>query len=240
MGNGVWFGCDLPKLNALLKEKGLGVCGFKVCPERLKQKTQLVVVEQTIEVAADGFGQSLEDELFREDVRNHVLGLPELYLAYAGEKCVAFAAIKNLKVGETPVLYLSGLIVKKEYQGNGLMTALVTYEITKSRPEIVAARTQNPCILDLMKRVCRRDALYPYSGTPQGKCRLVTSFLAYEFLRMKNFDPNTLVDIATYGRCLYGGGAPRSIYRESNGFFEKINVFRGDSILFVGEVDHEG
>ena len=128
-------------------------------------------------------------------------------------------------------------MVKKECQGNGLMTRLVGYEIGKSRPEAVAARTQNPCVLDLMKYLCRSDALFPYSGAPQGKCEQVSRPLAYEFLGMKNFDPQTLIGVATYGGCLYGNGVPRSFDQKSNAFFERIDVDRGDSILLLGEVD---
>jgi len=198
-----------------------------------------VVVEQTIEVAADGFGQSLEGESFCEDVRSHILGSPELYLVYLGKSCIAFAAIENLKAEGIPVLYLSGLVVKADYQGNGLMKKLITYEVKESKPEILVARTQNPCILDLMKGFCKKDVLYPYSGIPQGKCRFVADFLSSRFLKMKNFNPGALIDIGTYGRCLYGNGMPKSYYQESNNFFERINSERGDSILFIGEVNYE-
>lgn len=160
-------------------------------------------------------------------------------MVYLGKSCIAFAAIENLKAEGIPVLYLSGLVVKAEYQGNGLMKKLITYEVKESKPKILAARTQNPCILDLMKGFCKKDALYPYSGIPQEKCRLVSDFLSLRFLKMKNFNPKTLIDIGTYGRCLYRNGVPKSYYQESNDFFERINSKRGDSILFVGEVNYE-
>jgi len=54
-----------------------------------------------------------------------------------------------------------------------------------------------------------------------------------------SFNPETLIDIGTYGGCLYEKGVPESHCQESNKFFERINSERGDSILFVGEVNYE-
>lgn len=194
------------------------------------------MVEQTIEVAAEGFGQNPLDIAFRQDITNHVLEAAELYLVYAGKECIAFGAIENFKVEEISVLYLGGLMVKRAFQGNGLMGDLVSLEIETSRPGVLIARTQNPCILDLMRGFCREDKLYPLAGSPEGYCRVVVDFLS---ATKGGFDTGTLIGIGTYGRCLYGDGVPKSRHRDSNLFTERINPERGDSILFVGEVTYE-
>lgn len=198
-------------------------------------QTQSLVVKHAIEVTAEGFGQSRDDEFFQEDVRNHVLGTPELYLVYFDGECIAFAAIENLQVGAIPVLYLGGLMVRKAYQGNGLMTTLLDFEINRSRPAVLTARTQNPCILDLMREFCKRQ-LHPFTGAPKGECKAVSDFLIST--QMRGMDPESLIGAGLYGRCLYGNEMPMSRHPESNRFFdERINSKRGDAVLLVGEVD---
>jgi len=168
-----------------------------------------------------------------QDVREHVLSAPVLYLLYEGEVCTAFAAMANLMVENTKILYLGGLMVEKSRQGRGLMKSVVDCEINQLNPPVLAARTQNPCMLDLMKQVCNSGELYPYCGAPRGKCRLILPGLT-KLMGMTNLDPETLIGTGTYGRCLYGGGVPQSRHEESNRFFSQIDSQKGDSILFIG------
>ncbi len=235
-GSGVWFGAKEVDLGKFLVERRFGISVFKLSPSQLETKAQLVLVEQTIKVAAEGFGQNPLNEVFRQDVTNHVLGAAELYLVYAGRECVAFGAIENSKIEGIPVLYLGGLIVKRTFQGNGLMKDLISLEIALSRPRILIARTQNPCILDLIKGFCCEDKFYPLAGSPEGDCRVVVDFLSAS---KGGFDSENLIGTGTYGRCLYGDGVPKSRRQDSNLFMERINPERGDSVLFIGEVNYE-
>lgn len=127
-------------------------------------------------------------------------------------------------------------MVRRAYQGNGLMTALLDFEINRSRPTVLTARTQNPCVIDLMGEFCKNQ-LYPFTGAPKGKCKVVSDF--FISTQIKSIDPESLIGIGLYGRCLYGDGVPRSRHPESNRFFdERINSERGDAVLLVGRVDH--
>lgn len=193
------------------------------------------MVRETIGVAASGFGQDPKNEVFKKDVRRHVLEAPELFLVYDKGVCIAFAAIANFTVETTKVLYLGGLMVEKSRQRNGLMRNLIAYEISQSKPEFLAARTQNPCILDLMKEFCANEEFYPLVGPPQGESRVIFQYLA-KFMGMSNMDPESLIGKGTYGRCLYGNGVPLSSNSESNRFFSQIDPQKGDSILFIGRI----
>jgi len=207
----------------------------KIRPSRLEPDLQLALVNQTIEVAASGFEQDPSNEAFSDDVKKHILEATELYLVYEETECIAFAAIANFTVETTKVLYLGGLMVKRSRQRNGLMRDLIRHEISQSKPEILAARTQNPCILDLMKEFCINEELYPLAGPPQGESRIVFEYLA-KSMGMGNMDQESLVGRGTYGKRLYGNGTPLSRNSESNRVFRQIDPNKGDSILLIGRV----
>lgn len=195
-----------------------------------------MVVEESIKVAAEGFSQNPNDEGFRGDVARHVLKAPELYLAFLNNKCISFAAIEHFEVEGISVLYLGGVMVRETYQARGLMRNLIAFEIDESKPQVLVARTQNPCVFDLMRKFCDESNLYPYGGPPRLGCRTVSKFM---ISKMGNIDLDTLIGNGTYGRCLYGDGVPQSKHSESNRFFERIDADKGDSILLVGEVKYD-
>jgi hypothetical protein len=197
-----------------------------------------LVTDQAIEVAAEGFQQDPKSKSFQEDVIAHVLGAPELCLVYDdSKKCVAFAAFENVRVGDIPVLYLGGLMVKQAYQGKMVMGRLIGAEIARSKPRVVTARTQNPCMLDLMSNLC--GDVYPFAGRPQGVSRFVTDHFAENGMGIS--DPERLVARGVYEGCLYGEAVPRSRHLRVNRFFdERLDYEQGDALFLVGEVVYEG
>jgi len=226
----------MPAISRFRIERKFGTSVFKLSLDQLDSETRLKILEQTIKVAAEGFRQDPKDEVFRQDVADHVLNTPELYLVYTGKECIAFAAIEHFEARGIPVLYLGGLMVKRDFQGNGLMKDLISLEIGLSKPRVLVARTQNPCILDLMKSFCEKEKIYPFTGFPKGDCQTVSEFLN---INRGGFDSKTLIGLGTYGRCLYGDGVPKSNHPQSNLFMERIDPQMGDSILFIGEVAYE-
>ena len=191
------------------------------------------LVKNLAEIATDGFGKERPEE----DVRNHVLKVDRLYLAFDGErdKLVAFSSYDYMDVEGQKVLYLCGTVVRKECQQLGLFELINRMELTSCPfiPDFFVGRTQNPIIYSAMSKLVK--TAYPNKAKIPDEIKRIGTAIAIEKLRMEDFDPETFVGRGTYGEALYGQ-VPNNSARP---FFDdvlKINYEKGDSVLIVGSV----
>lgn len=191
------------------------------------------LVKSLAEVATDGFGKPRPEE----DVRNHVLQVDRLYLAFDGahDKLIAFSSYDYLDMHGCKTLYLCGTVVRKEYQNQGMFDLVNRMELANCPfgPDYFVGRTQNPVIYSAMSRLVK--SAYPSAVPIPEDVKKIGVAIAKEKLHMDDFDPETFVGRGTYGESLYD----EVPYCKARPFFDntlKINYKRGDSVLVVGVV----
>jgi hypothetical protein len=191
------------------------------------------LVKSLADVATDGFGK-LRPEA---DVRNHVLRVDRLYLAFdeAQGRLAAFSSYNYHNVCGKNVLYLCGTVVRKEYQQQGFFGLINRLEIANSpvMPDLFVGRTQNPIIYSAMSRLVR--TAHPNGEQIPEHIKNVGMVIARDMLAMPDFDPDTFVGRGTYGECLYD----EIPYSKARPFFDKalkLDYKQGDSVLVVGEL----
>lgn len=186
-----------------------------------------------VSVAASAFGLPQTPE-FELDVYNHLLNHQTLF---AYDECgapVGFSSLEYLTAESKGILYISGLVVKKEYQGKGTGTFLATEAIAKireSKPvDLIAGRTQNPVVAKTRMNYCH--PVYPINASPDPDIILAAQAL-HSHLKMDSpLDPITLVTKNAYESPMYIN-RPLSGRPEIDSFFAK-NVGPRDAVFIIG------
>lgn len=188
------------------------------------------LVEKLTEVAQDGFGTSIAES----DVENHVLPVSRLYLIDVGGSVVGFSSYDCLNFLGKSILYLSGTVIKREFQKCGFFRMVNSLALMSGNYDFFAMRTQNPVVYAAASKLVD---LYPKIESPPDDVKDIACLIAEEHLGMKNYCHETFVGRSTYGCCLYDA-VPE---HHAKGFFDKVlglNYNSGDSVILVGRVEN--
>jgi len=193
------------------------------------------LLDQLVSIARDGFGT----DMTREDVENHVFKVGELYLVQVDRALVGFAGYDHIRFKDKNILYLQGIVIRRDFQRHGLFHRVNTKAINYNGFDFLAMRTQNPVIYAATQKLVKE--LYP-NGTPAPEVVAeIAKYIARDFLKMKDFDDQTFVGRSTYGVCLYDF-IPQPVHGRANSFFNqslRLNYAQGDSVLLVGALKNE-
>ncbi|MDI6737180.1 MAG: hypothetical protein QME12_01545 [Nanoarchaeota archaeon] len=180
------------------------------------------------EIARNGFGTKIT----MEDVENHVMNVDTLYLIRQEKKIIGFSSYDVLNLDEAFILYLSGIVVEREFQKHGFFNMVNKLALSSGNFDFVAMRTQNPVIYAATEKLVKR--LYPNKeGTPES-IRQLASIIARDYLKMERFCEETMVGKATYGTCLYD---KVQRHPRADDFFDNVlnvDYNAGDSVLLLG------
>jgi len=203
--------------------------------ETLSELEQQTLLESLIPVTRDGFGTPVETD----DIKNHVLGVDAIYVARFSGGAVVFGSFDHLCIAGERVLYLSGTVFESRHQKKGLLGKILDQAITDANCRYIATRTQNPVIYICLLRRCA--VLYPGGIVkPPEPFRSIALAIAQR-LGMKSFDPETFVEVGTYGGCMTAT-EPRyeGEERKATETFAKIGLKpgRGDAAIFVGQLQN--
>ena len=185
------------------------------------------LVEKLTDIARDGFGTDMS----KQDVENHVLPVDQLYLVDVGGKLIGFSSYDLLRYQQKNILYLSGIVIKKEFQKCGLFRVVNSLALMGDY-DFFAMRTQNPVVYAAASKLVD---LYPKAGRIPEDVKDIASAIAVEHLGMNDFCRETFVKRSTYGCCLYDA-VPEHRAKE---FFDEVlelDYSSGDSVLLVGRV----
>ncbi|HII15742.1 MAG TPA: hypothetical protein HA362_05520 [Nanoarchaeota archaeon] len=182
------------------------------------------------EIARNGFGTAIT----MEDVENHVMNADNLYLIRQENEIVGFSSYDLLNVCESPILYLSGIVVERKSQKKGIFGRVNKLALSSGDFDFLAMRTQNPVIYAATERLVRK--LYPRrDGTP-ADIKEIAAIIAKQHLKMERFCEETMVGKATYGTCLYD---EVQRHQRADDFFDnalKVDYNAGDSVLLLGRL----
>ena len=180
-------------------------------------------LNEAVAVAAEGFVQPVSDGL-QTDVRNHLADSQTAFsIVDENGQVVGFALFKNI-VG---VLYLTGLILRHDYQNRGLGKAAILAGRFATGAEYFALRTQSPRMWSVGNKLA--SAWYPnQNGFSDKDLEQKASILALE-LGMA-----TPIVQGFYGGPLYG---EKPTHRDPalQAWWDSLCSFqRGDAVLCVG------
>jgi hypothetical protein len=210
------------------------------------------VMADLINIARDGFGSGIT----LDDVSHHVKDADMLYLIASDDELIGFScynrymlqiedpvtdhhrAIEAIygydRLGIRDVLYLSGIVIRKEYQRCGLFHKVNTLALmdkeTRYPYDYLAMRTQNPHVYAGAQRLC--SEIYPCGDSLPDDVKRVAKSLCNK-LSMANLNLETLVSKGTYSGSLYDE-TPHHIVLDE--FFRSLNIDanNGDSVLIIG------
>lgn len=100
-------------------------------------------LDAATQVAAAGFVQPLTDAL-RQDVDHHLMEGCLVQTFTLDDRVVGFAIYRLCEFAEAKVLYLAGIILDPEVQGQGLAARAIRLAATELRATHLALRTQSP------------------------------------------------------------------------------------------------
>ena len=186
------------------------------------------LVTRLAEIARNGFGT----EITMEDVENHVMKVDTLYLIRQEKKIIGFSSYDVLQLGEAFILYLSGIVVEREFQKHGFFNMVNKLALSSGNFDFLAMRTQNPVIYAATEKLVKE--LYPNKESTPESIRQLSSIIAKEYLNMERFCEETMVGKATYGTCLYD---KVQRHPRADDFFDnalKLDYNAGDSVLLLG------
>lgn len=198
--------------------------------KNLSELEKLLLVDKLTQVARDGFGT----DMTTDDVECHVLNGDSLYLAMYDEKIIGFASYLHLTLENNDILYLSGIVVNKSLQKNGLFYRMNNLAINFKNYDYLSMRTQNPAIYSGTRKIVER--LYPDGSNIPKEIKRIGIFIGREYLKMRDFSEDTFVERSTYGRCLY---EPMPKDTSADNLFNnvlKFNYESGDSVVLVGRL----
>ncbi len=219
-------------------------------PSHLAGDVQEELLDSLMPVAASAFHQAPNRD-FRRDVKDHIFKPRGLLIVYDGQgnpvafRMWDFITLKFL-LGED-ILYLAGMCVRKDYQGQGIGEALLRVvlneDIRRSLPDAhafvplplapyVALRTQNPVMKFCFDRATGVES-YPRIGeaTVPSDVQEVGAKVAGH-ANDHAFDPATMISRGFYGHSLYGTPpvSPNPGYAE---LFGQLSPADGDSMICV-------
>lgn len=192
-------------------------------------------VAHGIQVAASAFGVPHITGEFEDDVRNHLEG-HRVLLAYDARGIpVGFGSFDHLQDGESGILYVSGLVIRKECQGSGIGTALSKEAVLHMKAsgykvDLVAGRTQNPVVAAARASYC--DPIYPITAKPAPDIISAANSLHTHLNMSGVMNTDTLVTKDAYQYPL-NDTRPRSKHPNINTFFDK-HVGPRDAVFIIG------
>lgn len=184
-------------------------------------------------VAASAFGipQTVE---FERDVYNHMLNHQVLFAYDPSGEPMGFTSYEHLTDGSMSVLYISGTVVKQEYQGKGIGATLTEKALEEARKrgsiDYIAGRTQNPVVARSREHYC--SPVYPIREVPDESI-VRAGLMVHRHLGLINpMDPITLVTKNAYANPMYRA-RPMSGHQAIDRFFDR-HVGPRDAVFIIG------
>jgi hypothetical protein len=207
------------------------------------------IVTQAYRLCQEGFLRTASEE-FREDVSRHIREEEMICLLFddqrkgldytnvRGNRLMAFASYRLLKIKKESVLYISAMVVSPSLQRRHIASALIGCIALKEEVTKVALRTQNPVMCKSMQRAC--SAIYPplfsSEAIPPGILELGEK-IARE-LGMENYQRELMTEKGTYGgHSLYGKKPKLEDPEQNERIAERIRIDDGDSMIIIGVLD---
>ncbi|HEU0051425.1 MAG TPA: GNAT family N-acetyltransferase [Patescibacteria group bacterium] len=174
-------------------------------------------------ITSEGFVQPVSEHL-REDVREHLAHGERLYSIHAHGQVAGFA-IFNIW---DSVLYLSGIMLKTEFQGRGIAERVVERVHTAVQAPYFALRTQSLRMWCAGRRMVEEWYPHPeYSEIPD-------EFRTLGYAVARRLGNDFPVSRGCYGSALYGL-KPTCANSALQEWWDQICDFeRGDAIVCVG------
>lgn len=202
--------------------------------DKFKDVKRKNLVSKLTEIARDGFGSSIA----YDDVENHVLHVDALYLIYGKNDLIGFSSYDFITFKGKNILYLSGIVVKRDFQKNGLFNIVNKSAISQGNFDFLTMRTQNPVIYGATNKIV--ETLYPHKSKDiTSEIKEVGIYLAKEKLKMRQFDEENFIGRETYGQSLYDFIPEYSGAKEFFDNILKLNYKKGDSVILVGVLKNE-
>ncbi|HBL51991.1 MAG TPA: hypothetical protein DDZ05_02100 [Candidatus Blackburnbacteria bacterium] len=186
-------------------------------------------------VALDAFGRQDPAE-FRKSVLA-VLQNHSVVFLLKGDLPFAFISTYCFKAESMGVMYIEGMAVKKDYQGNGVANKLVetAFDITCKKGlkiDFIAGKTQNPAVAKSRMNYCRE--VYPIFAQPTPLVLKIVNMVRGKKRRVEVFDEELLVERNSYNGLL---NTNRSYTSNEivNRFFDE-HVGERDYVFIVGKI----
>lgn len=222
----------MPEIRKTIEVKGKSL---KVVGVDFNLSTDQKKVRDGIQVAASAFGVTQITVEFEHDVRNHLVGHQVLFAYDDQQRPIGFGSFDHLQNEETGILYISGLVIRKDSQSSGVGTTLSKEAIALMkecghRVDLIAGRTQNPVVAAARASYCY--PVYPITAEPTPDIVSAANML-YAHLNMTGImNPHTLVAQNAYPHSL-SEVRPRSKHTNINTFFDH-HVGPCDSVFIIG------
>lgn len=205
--------------------------------DNLPEVAKKELLEKSIPLISQSFGQRQGDPNFKEDVEKFLRN-GELYIIthkdaeVIGIRLVQAWVFKNLRI-----LYLAGSAISPNWQRAGLNLRLTSWIASSRNVDITVARTQNPNIYSMMQKFCSKVWPKLEESTPENIQEIGLEMAQRLSRTTDKFNPNILVEIETYGSSLYDTiPHPQNRDQNINNLFSTLLDFgRGDSIFVIGE-----
>lgn len=193
----------------------------------------LPAFEKAVELTAQGFRQEVSEELGL-DVKNHLHG-DILRRITLGPDTIGYAVFQNhafdLERRSVSVLYLAGLIISPEHQGQHISRQVIDDALAESNPDYFAFRTQSSIMYAAARQ--RFGELHP---------SLEGDLISPEDLRVGNALAERIKSSFPLHRGCYGGPlyGDKPLHRDTElqAQFDRLcpDFAAGDAILCVARV----
>ncbi|MBI4143622.1 hypothetical protein HY486_00030 [Candidatus Woesearchaeota archaeon] len=181
---------------------------------------QKELVHKIVELASNGFGF----QMGYDDVLGHLTAPQKVLLGYVSSAPVIMYAHSHLNLKGRQVMYVDGVVVRKDFQTKGMFPAMT--RMIAENAEYIGLRTQNPAMQRALEKYCKTT--HPGHNDSDEEIKQVQQNLA-KHLGM-NIDENGLQK---------GFYPIRLSYNKilQNHVFTKIGVMQEncDAVLVVGK-----
>src|SRR3989344_3028850 len=186
-------------------------------------------------VALDAFCRQDPAE-FRKSVLA-VLQNHSVVFLLKGDLPFAFISTYCFKAESMGVMYIEGMAVKKDYQGNGVANKLVetAFDITCKKGlkiDFTAGKTQNPAVAKSRMNYCQE--VYPISAPPTPLVIKIVNAVRGEKGLTKIFEEELLIERDSFP-CPLSANRPCTTDLVINRFFDE-HVGERDSVFIVGKI----
>lgn len=180
-------------------------------------------LEEAASIAAEGFVQPISKSL-KDDVQNHLTECPTSFTILDIEgRAIGFVLFKKF----SEILYISGIILRQNYQGRGLGREAVRSAKLMARAEWFALRTQSPRMWRVGEQLAREWFPSPsirHQPEIQRRAENLASVLGMTGVIAPGF----------YGAPLYGVKPTHPNIRIQNWWDSICSFERGDAVLCLG------
>ena len=180
-----------------------------------------------VELAAQGFAREVTPELVI-DAKNHLTQDGTVLTIRHWLKDIGFLIYRLI---EPDILYVIGVHILPQYQGQGLAQALISDLAYRLDAVYLALRTQSPLMWRAGSSLCRRGQWYPnpHRDLPAE----LTPIVAVVATKIDSVYP---VHIGQYGGPLYGKKPVHHDPALQTWWDSICNFERGDAVVCVGEL----